>query len=704
MAIHKSIRIHQYLDVWLVRATFHQVCLQHTQDLVKICQTLGWLVNLEKSELEPKQIFDFVGYQFDLRAGRVRPTPDRWQNMQDKILEILSLPTCPVRQFMSLIGLITATEKQVHLGQLHMRPIQWHLKNNWRVPESLEKVIPIPRSLHPHLQWWLKEDNVLTGQPLHPIKHALQIFTDASKEGWGAQTHCKRVLVTTRKQAAYKLSGTKSSLSSLERVPRPLYRQDGTCGNRQHYSSVLHKQERRHEIGPTLCPTMENLDLVYQEASNSQSPTHSRPAERGSRQAIQTRPDHQNRVVSPSRGLPNNMQQVAPASSRPICHKVQQQVNSVCVTSTRSPGYSSGCTQSAMGGSGRICLPTSSHLGQSGGEVAGLPMQENHSDCSSVAQHALVLGLSDHVQSDPTEPAFLAQPVNTALQSDPSQKSNKPKSPYMAPRATAIKEHGFSEAVAARMEAPQRGSTRSIYEAKWAIFTKWCVANQVDFRAPPVKSVADFLMYLFQDRKLQPSTIDGYRSAIADKLGNSSINISKDENLTRLLDIFHRDRTKGQRGIRSWNLSLVLHQLTKAPFEPIKEASFKHLTFKTVFLLALGSGKRRSEIHAWQNKNIRHQSDWSKVSLYPSPTFFLRTSWQRRVQTVWPQWLYQPWPQLWIDPSSLTGPSVRSEHCATIWTGPQSSGRTRSWSLSPLRKALTKTSHLPLSPHGSNRL
>ena len=67
-----------------------------------------------------------------------------------------------------------------------MRPIQWHLKNNWRVPESLEKVIQVPRSLHPHLQWWLKEDDVLTGQPLHPIKHALQIFTDVSIEGWGA--------------------------------------------------------------------------------------------------------------------------------------------------------------------------------------------------------------------------------------------------------------------------------------------------------------------------------------------------------------------------------------------------------------------------------------------------------------------------------------------------------------------------------------
>ena len=186
MAIHKGIRIHQYLDDWLVRARSYQACLQHTQILIKICQKLGWLVNLEKSELEPKQIFDFVSHQFDLKTGRVRPTLDRWQSLQGKILEILLLPTCPVRQIMSLIGLLTATEKQVHLGRLHMRPIQWHLKRHWRIPKSLEKVIPIPGSLHPHLQWWLQEDNVLTGQPLHPVKHALQIFTDASKEGWGA--------------------------------------------------------------------------------------------------------------------------------------------------------------------------------------------------------------------------------------------------------------------------------------------------------------------------------------------------------------------------------------------------------------------------------------------------------------------------------------------------------------------------------------
>ena len=62
-----------------------------------MCQQLGWLVNLEKSELEPKQDFDFVDYQFDLRFDRVRLTPDRWQNLQEKMRKLLSLPACPIQ-------------------------------------------------------------------------------------------------------------------------------------------------------------------------------------------------------------------------------------------------------------------------------------------------------------------------------------------------------------------------------------------------------------------------------------------------------------------------------------------------------------------------------------------------------------------------------------------------------------------------------
>ena len=102
----------------------------------------AWLVNKDKSELEPKQVFNFVGYQFDLKEDRIRPTAERLQTLQSKIRKIMSSPVCPVRNLMSLIGLLTSTEKQVHLGRLHVRPIQWHLKNNWRVPETMERQSP----------------------------------------------------------------------------------------------------------------------------------------------------------------------------------------------------------------------------------------------------------------------------------------------------------------------------------------------------------------------------------------------------------------------------------------------------------------------------------------------------------------------------------------------------------------------------------
>ena len=275
---------------------------------------------------------------------------------------------------------------------------------------------------------------------------------------------------------------------------------------------------------------------MFQTAGNSQGTSHPRLAERDSRQAIQTWPDHSNRVVTSSKSVPSYMLPVAPAPSGPVCYQIQQQTATVCVTGPRPPGMGSGCTQPLLGEPGPIRLSTSSHLGQSGGEVAGLPLQQNNSDCPRVAQHALILGSSGNVQSNPTVSAQHTKLSVSAIQPGPPQEPVKSEPTRLAPRASAIKEQGFSEAVAARIEAPQRGSTRSVYEAKWTIFTKWCLSNQVDFRAPPLKAIADFLLHLFQDKKLQPGTIDGYRSAIADKLGNSTINVSKDENLTRLLD------------------------------------------------------------------------------------------------------------------------------------------------------------------------
>ena len=87
---------------------------------------------------------------------------------------------------MSLIGLLALTEKMVPEGRLHMRPFQFHLKEHWRYPQSLDSLLPWTEAISAHLDWWQYPTNVMRGADLHPKDHSIQLFTDASNEGWGA--------------------------------------------------------------------------------------------------------------------------------------------------------------------------------------------------------------------------------------------------------------------------------------------------------------------------------------------------------------------------------------------------------------------------------------------------------------------------------------------------------------------------------------
>ena len=148
----------------------------------------------------------------------------------------------------------------------------------------------------------------------------------------------------------------------------------------------------------------------------------------------------------------------------------------------------------------------------------------------------------------------------------------------------------------------------------------------------------------------------------------------------------------------------MLPQLTKAPFEPIKEASLKHLTFKMVFHLALGSGKHRSERHAWQNRNIRDQSDWSKVSLYPSPSFLSKNQLAKEgPDSVAP--VVIPAQGLTVDRSLKSDRSLYPVRALCYYLDRTSDLRqNKELVFVSFKKGFEKDISIALSPHGSSRL
>ena len=61
--------------------------------------------------------------------------------------------------------------------------------------------------------------------------------------------------------------------------------------------------------------------------------------------------------------------------------------------------------------------------------------------------------------------------------------------------------------------------------------------------------------------------------------------------------------------------------LGQPPFEPLGQIDMKHLTLKTVFLVTLATGHRRSEVHALRRDSLQRREQWQSVTLYPDPHF-----------------------------------------------------------------------------------
>ena len=204
-------------------------------------------------------MFLFVDYEYHLDSALVKPTQERWLNLQDLILRLKSKHVLTARCLMSLIGLLASKEEMVLEGRLHMRPFQFHLTEHRRYPQSLDNLLPWSETISIHLEWWQNPENVMKDANLHPKDHSIQIFTDASNEV---------SVVRPGKKAIHQCSRDEGGISGPQKVQGPVPKPNGVGCYRQLNSSSLHKQTRRNPLGD-ICSSMENHDLEPSLPDNS---------------------------------------------------------------------------------------------------------------------------------------------------------------------------------------------------------------------------------------------------------------------------------------------------------------------------------------------------------------------------------------------------------------------------------------------------
>ena len=609
--------------------------------MVDLTQSLGLIINQQKSELNPTQVFSFVDYEYHLDSALVKPTQERWLKLQDFILQLKSKHVLTARCLMSLIGLLASTKKMVLEGRLHMRPFQFHLKEHWKFPQPLDSLLPWTEAISAHLDWWQNPANVMKGSDLHPKDHSIQLFTDASNEGWGAhleQSSTPGLWSPQEKVLHINVLELKAIFLALRHFKDQC--QDQTVLVAMDNSAVvacINKQGGTHSA--EMCALLWRI-ITWCHHSHIKLKARHIP---GCLNVIADLLSRSNQVQSTERSLhPQVFKQISQKwftphmdlfatvnRGGPICHSSEPQASTVLVSYPRPEGLEHRCSKHRLDGSHCLCLPSNGSPSQ--GDPKNQTMQlSDHTNSPRLARDALVLGPSAALNRDPTTTPGVDNTPQAVPQLRVPQEPAAPQPPHLVSRSGQLQEQGFSVEVAERIAAPQRSSTRTIYKSKWALFEKWCRENSVDFSTPSVKQISDFFMYLYQDLNRRPSTIDGYRTANVDTMGPLGQHIVHNEDLHRLLSSFHRDHPKSSRNLPKWNLSVVLNELTKAPFEPMKDTDLKHLTLKTAFLLALASGKRRSEIHAWVANKVSNLGQWEKVALFPSSDFIAKNQLARK--------------------------------------------------------------------------
>ena len=186
--------LHLYLDDWILLMSSEETSDKATQWLLQLSQALGLLVNIPKCDLTPAQVYQFLGILFDLLAGQAKPTQERVDKMWSISRPFLSGKPMSAVSWQCLLGHMTSLERLIPLARLHMRPLQFCLKDQWSaVTDPPTSLIIMSASAREALLWWMTPAHLLRGVPLQPSHPEIRLFTDASTFGWGAHIDLDQV-------------------------------------------------------------------------------------------------------------------------------------------------------------------------------------------------------------------------------------------------------------------------------------------------------------------------------------------------------------------------------------------------------------------------------------------------------------------------------------------------------------------------------
>lgn len=179
-------------DWWLIHKTL-EGCSENIKITIKLLESLGFVINKDKSELIPSTTCQFLGFILNSDLMTIELTPKKREHILELIKKFKSLDSCVIREFACFVGNITAACPAVNYGWFHSKIFeQQKYLSLLNSHDNYDAVMQLNQCLEEDFSWW--ENNILTiKNPIRQSNYQLTIFSDASLTGWGASCDNKVV-------------------------------------------------------------------------------------------------------------------------------------------------------------------------------------------------------------------------------------------------------------------------------------------------------------------------------------------------------------------------------------------------------------------------------------------------------------------------------------------------------------------------------
>ena len=182
----KGLRLVAYLDDILIigknKAETEQAYLQ-TKELL---ESLGFVINVEKSLPEASQCIEFLGFMINSHSMSFKLPIAKVKEIRSKCKQALREKKLSVRQLAHLIGVLSSTHLAVLPAPLHYRGLQTQKIQGLLHHRSYESMVTLENRSQMDLKWWINNLETNNGRPIHLDLPEMTIESDASNTGWGA--------------------------------------------------------------------------------------------------------------------------------------------------------------------------------------------------------------------------------------------------------------------------------------------------------------------------------------------------------------------------------------------------------------------------------------------------------------------------------------------------------------------------------------